>query len=202
MKTLFRHITAAVGMYVSLLGLVLAVRPAGAPFTQWQKVLLVIATVLFLVELSFGVAELSGHPERRFRQGRKQELRIRNFMFQWLKSNGRAVIFTRDLSWVDATDQQMQSLLTQKAGANELTVVLPTHTSTTLALEAAGATVVTYENLDYVIQSRFTLIGMGRAGSRVAVGHSSEGTHVIQIANATDPVFYLAEDLVEIMKRM
>lgn len=123
-------------------------------------------------------------------------------MYRWLDHDGRVAIFTRDLSWALPSDTELLGLMTRKSRAHELTIVIPNHTTLTQQLESDGADIVTYPNLNYIIQSRFTFSRLGRAGARVAIGHLDSDTHVIEIADASDPTFYLAGDLLEIMRRI
>jgi hypothetical protein len=202
MRSLFRQILAGFATYGSLVAVVYTVKPAGEGFSNWQTGLLAAATLALITDVGLAIWEYSRRPERRFRPGPRQKTRIRDFMFDWIGSAGRVAIFTRDLTWVDEADQELMQLLQQKARRSELTVVLPEHTGLTRDLESTGAKIVTYPTLDYTIQSRFTLVNVGRAGARVAVGHSDDGAHIIRIAGSDDPSFYLAEDLVEIVKRV
>jgi hypothetical protein len=199
---LLRQLIISVGTYGTLVALVFTLKHEGKPFSTWQQVLFWSAMAIFAADVVFIVRGYTQRPQRRFRQGVRQQRRIRDFMHAWLSTGARVAVFSRDLSWVKDNDDEMRSLLLKKARNDELTVVVPASTSLTRELGDAGAEVVTYPDLDYVIQSRFTLVGIGRAGGRVAIGHSQEGMHVIDVLDAPDPAFYMADDLVEVMRRI
>jgi hypothetical protein len=200
--SLFRQVVASIGTYASLVGLVYSVKPAREGFSDIEKLGLLAGTVLMLLDVGLALREYSTRAERRFPAAADQRKRIRDFMFNWIGNAGRCVVFTRDLSWVEPHDVELVRRLHDKCLRRELTVVLPEHTSFTRELEGRGAEVVTYPALHYTIQSRFTLVDFGRAGARIAVGHGANGTHIIRIADSADPAFYLAEDLVELMRRL
>lgn len=202
MRSLFRQILAGFATYGSLVAVVYTVKPAGEGFSNWQMGLLAAATLALITDVGLAIWEYIRRPERRFRPGPRQKTHIRDFMFDWIGSAGQVAVFTRDLTWVDEADQELMQLLQKKARNSELTVVLPEHTALTRYLASIGAKIVTYPTLDYITKSRFTLVDVGRAGARVAVGRSDDGAHIIRIAGSDDPTFYLAEDLVEIIKRV
>jgi hypothetical protein len=197
-----RQLVTSIGTYGTLLALVYSLKQTGRPFTRWQGVLLLVGIALLAADLGFIVRDYVKRPQRRFRRTAKQERRIRDFMHAWLGSNGRVAVFSRDLSWVKHDDHALRELLLAKARARELTVVVPAPTPLTDNLAVEGAEIVTYPDLDFVIQSRFTLIGLGRTGGRVAIGHTQDGVHVIDQLDAPDPAFFMANDLVEVMRRI
>jgi hypothetical protein len=130
----------------------------------------------------------------------RDDKKIRDYLYRWIKGGGRVVIFTHDMTW--AADQEMQDLLISKSRVNELTICLPHAIALTDLLQKGGASIITYENLDYVPTSRFTIIQDGRNDSQVAVGRRINGRHIIEeyVAGA-HPVFAIAKDLVEILRR-
>jgi hypothetical protein len=201
-RSFLRQLTGSILTYASLIGLVYAVKPPDEGFSSWEKLLLAGATLVVLIDLALTVAKYLGRPERRYPSGRRQQKKIRDFMYNWIDSLGRVAVFTRDLTWVDSRDTTLITLLEHKAMNDDLIVVLPRHTDLTQRLQEIGADVITYPDLDYVIQSRFTVVGIGRAGSRVAIGHADGNSHVIEIVSSDNPSFYLAEDLVEVMRRI
>ena len=202
MPSLVRQLVTAVSTYGSLIALVYAVKPPSAGFSAFEKGLLAAATLVLVADVVLSTFEYSRRGERRYRRGPKQSIKIRDFMCDWISNEGRVVVFTRDLTWVKEADRDLLTLLESKARSADLTIVLPHHTPLTQHLEAVGAEVVTYPRLGHTIQSRFTVVGLGRGGARVAIGHNHGGDHVIRLAGPDDPAFYLAADLVEIMKRM
>ncbi len=127
---------------------------------------------------------------------------IRRFMFDWISQDGRVCIYTRDMSWAQE-ETQITELLKQKAGRGELTLCLPHRIPLTDRLEADGARVYTYSNLNYAPLSRFTVVRAGREDAQVAIGRSIKGVHTISTySRGEHSVFALAEDLLEFVERL
>jgi hypothetical protein len=119
-------------------------------------------------------------------------------MCRWVSSGGRVVIFSRDMSW--ANEDQVRRILLEKAESGELTVFLEHAIPLTDELRERGATIVTYQSLGHIPRARFTIVGYGREGARVAVGVHENGYHVIQeYRNGFHPFFAVAEDLVRFL---
>lgn len=127
---------------------------------------------------------------------------IDEYMFNWISQDGRAVIFTRDMSWADSIG--MIDMLKAKANKQELTIVMSHSTNLTNELKAYGAEIVLYGGVDFIPSSRFTIIRDGRSDARVAIGRRySNGEHVIEeFDNSTHPLFSVATDLVSVLKKL
>jgi hypothetical protein len=124
---------------------------------------------------------------------------IADYMYAWLHRGGRAAIFSRDMSWT--RDPRIMSLLREKAERHELILCLPRQVEVATALAAHGAELLLYPDLNHTPQSRFTIIGYGRADARVAVGSIVNNRHVIREFQAGhDPFFAVASDLIEIIR--
>jgi hypothetical protein len=129
------------------------------------------------------------------------ESEVNNYMYDWISTGRRVVIFTRDMSW--ASDKRIIEVLTIKAHNNELTICLPQHIQLTQKLEHEGAQIVSYSQLEYTPQSRFTIINKDRADAQVAIGFRRNKKHVIQEYSSGDnAIFSLTNDLVEILSRV
>ena len=127
---------------------------------------------------------------------------IRNFMFDWISQDGRVCIYTRDMSWAQHEDR-IAELLTQKSERGELTLCLPQRIPLTDRLEADGARVYTYSNLDYAPVSRFTVVRGGREDAQVAIGRRINGVHTISTySRGEHSAFALAEDLLAFVERI
>lgn len=198
---LFRQWVTSITTFATLIALVYSLKGSSKDFTRPQQFLLFAAVIVLSIDIILTFRDFRGRTERRYRAGKRQTSRVRDFMYDWLRTGGRATVFSRDLSWIRSDDTSIRELMKQKAEQDELTVVVPKSTALTRELQNCGATIVTYEDLDYVIQSRFTLVGAGRPGARVAIGHAASGAHVIEVVDANHPAFYLAVDLVEVMGR-
>ena len=127
------------------------------------------------------------------------KVRIRKYLFDWIKSGGRVAIWTRDMSWVD--DEDMKQMLRGKAQARELILCLPKEIDKSDDLKQHGAEVFAYGTLE-APESRFTIINYGQAGSRVAMGRRRDSLHIIQEFSGADehPAFYMARDLVRLVQ--
>jgi hypothetical protein len=117
---------------------------------QWQ----LFAAGICLFNVGAVVWEVVSHFQtapKRFRL--TQPEKIRRYMIKWLRSGGRCVIFTRDMTWVDATVQQ---ILTAKAKRHELTICIEHPLLIADALRAEGAEIISYGELGVVPKSHDT----------------------------------------------
>lgn len=196
MKQLVRNLIVSIGALASLVGIVLTIRPPSQPWTAWQIAFLTLAGLFGLVSIVLDVIEFKARPVKSYRTSQQ----VVDYMRNWLGNSGQAAVFTRDLSWVD--DETTRKLLETKSRKRELTLVLPREIPLTRKLEKLGAEVVYYPNIDYIIKSRFTIINMNRNDTRVAIGQSVGGRHKIEELSAgEEPAYYLAQDLLELVKR-
>lgn len=120
--------------------------------------------------------------------------KIAAFLCEQLKKAGRVAIFSRDISWV-ISGSEAEKLLLQKAKLKELVLFVQTTTSIAQNLANAGAEVRTYQKFSgYKPKSRFTVLDYEKTGSRVLIGYSSNGEHLIDEFNDSDKAIV---DLVE-----
>jgi hypothetical protein len=123
------------------------------------------------------------------------------YLCTWLSSGGRAAVFSRDLSWV-TNGSQAETILRRKAANGELVVFVGRRTPLIAALAAEGASIHDYSSLDFNPTARFTIVDLGRAGARMAIGLTKEGKHVIWEYDADDhAIMALAADLVALAER-
>ena len=135
---------------------------------------------------------------KRFRLTRQDK--IRRYMIKWLRSGGRTVTFTRDMTWVDATVQQ---ILLAKAQRHELTMCIEHPLPIADALQREGAEIISYGELGVVPQSRYTIIDFEKHGARVAVGGAVGHHHVIQVfRDGEHPFFAVSLGLSASIKRL
>jgi hypothetical protein len=180
-------ITAAVRLYLSL------------PTELSNEFLWQIGTALIcfcnVAAILWEVYSYFRSAPKRFRLS--QQDKIRSYMIRWLKSGGRAVIFTRDMSWVD---ESVKGILLAKARQHELTICIEHQLPIADELLQAGANVISYADLGVVPQSRYTIIDFEKHGARVAVGGAVGKYHVIQeFRDGEHPFFAVAEDLAKIL---
>jgi hypothetical protein len=123
--------------------------------------------------------------------------KIRNYMIRWLQSGGRAVVFTRDMTWLN---ESVREILIRKAQNHELTLCIEHMLPIAKELEKEGADIISYGDLGVVPQSRYTIIDFEKHGARVAVGGAVGRRHVIQEFREGDhPFFAVAADLAKIL---
>lgn len=183
-----------IASYASILGLYFTLVPLDTPRSTLHWIILIAGIAAAVISV---LRDLRDH----LRSGPKvftDRARINEYMLQWIKSDGRTVIFSRDLSW--ATERLVVEELRKKAAQRELIVCIEHTIALTDELAALGAKIVTYQHLGHVPRSRFTIVGFGREGARVAVGVPQEGRHVIQeFESGKHPYFAVAEDLVKFL---
>jgi len=190
------QILSILGSSASLISLVFFFHPTGQSFTATEGILLGVGIMLTALAVALEVKRYIATQPKTF----KTKKTIRDYMFRWIESGGKVCIFSNDLSWVD--DDEMVSMLKQKAGKDELQICVPVMVPIAETLKTAGATILTYSPLKVVPQSRFTIINCGRMDAQVAVGRRVNGEHVVEEFGAGDhPVFAVASDLVELVTR-
>lgn len=125
---------------------------------------------------------------------------INKYMLNWISNEGRIAIFTRDISW--GSEPEIKPKLLEKAGRDELVIVLPESTELTKELEGIGAEIITYSGIDYTPESRFTIVHYGRNDAKVAVGaRNKKGIHEIEEYRNGHPFFSTTNDIIEILRK-
>ncbi len=186
-----------IGIAASLASLIYVFRQPGQPVSAVQGGVIGVVVVLLVLLIIF---DIRSHFRSRPRTFKSKE-DINNYMYNWISKSGRVAIFTRDMSW--AYENRIRELLHRKAENDELSICLPQHIPLTEELEQAGAQILSYEHLNYVPQSRFTIINKDRMDAYVAVGRWINDRLVIEeLALGQHPVFSVANDLVEIILRV
>lgn len=197
LRALLRKLIVDLGAYGSIIAMVVTLKKPEDPFTPWQIVLATIFTIFAIWSSAIDIMEYR-HGDRRKRLVGKRS--IRNYMYEWISSAGTAAIFSRDLTWVD--DKEMKAMLERKSANGELTIVLAKEVPLSRRLAKAGANVIYYDDFGYTIKSRFTIVNLNRIDSRVAIGKTVAGAHLVDEYSAEDgPILYMAQDLLEIMRR-
>lgn len=72
MGVLVRQLVAAVATYGSLVALVYAVKLPSGAFTSWEKLLLAVATLVFVADIGFSVNDFVRRRELRYGSGKRQ----------------------------------------------------------------------------------------------------------------------------------
>ena len=195
--TMFRIWLTWAAAAASAIGLVWTVRPTGTPVTGTQGAFLAALGGVFALAAVFDIRDHLRRQAKRY----KTKSEINSYMFRWISNAGRVVIFTRDHTW--AHDPNIRDLLFSKARKNELAICVPGDTELTRDLRSEGAEIITYSKLAYAPGSRFTIINDGRvADAAVAIGRQVNGVQIIEEFPIGDPVFAVAKDLVEVLRRI
>lgn len=182
-----------VASFCSVLGVYLTITPANDARPWWHWIVIALGAGLTLLIVFFEIREQRRHGAKIF----KSKDKINGFMYNWVSNGGRALIFSRDMSWVN--EEIMQLLLT-KARRRELTVCLEHSIDISERLKSEGAQIITYGNLGHIPRSRFTIVDFERDGARVAVGVGTKRGHLIQeFEMGSHPYFAVAEDLVKFL---
>lgn len=185
---------ATVASLASLLGLYFTLMPAANERPWWHLPLILFAVALSLGLIIAETMEYGTKAPKTFQTPAK----INEYMRAWLNSGGRSLIFSRDMSW--AQEPKTRAILVKKAQQGELVLCVEHEMPLAMELGAAGATIVTYGELNHVPRSRFTIVDFGKEGARVAVGAHLAGHHVIQeFQSGHHPFFAVAEDLATIL---
>lgn len=199
-KIPFSRAFSHLGTLASLLGVIYTLRPEGG-LTSWHIRWVIVAIVLFIIAIILDyISAKRKHVFMKYDDNWK--VKARKYMYKWIKRTDRVAIFSRDLSWVD---DEIKALLEEKAFNGELIICAPKHTDNglTKSLQEKKATVLTYDSLGYdEPQSRFTIAGYGKGGASIAIAHSPKDYHMIEEYSEGHPAFFMAKDLIEILKRM
>lgn len=192
--SLIQRLVASVGSQASLLALVLVFMPQPVDIYGWPGVLAIAATLFALVSICLEVsADKKAHNNRKTYR-KDDSIGIKAYMRSWIGDSGRAIIWTRDLSWAD--DDLTKKLLKEKAQEGNLTVCMPKMTELGEALRDAGAKVWIYGRPSFAAPaSRFTIAHYGNGGSQVAIGRGGRGIHVIEEIDSSHPALHMAVDL-------
>lgn len=127
---------------------------------------------------------------------------IKNYMKNWLNSNSRTVIVSRDMSWVSQNDE-VYNILLKKAKDDELTIIVKNSKDIIRDLKNHGAEVYEYNNIDFTPSVRFTFIHYGLGNPRLAIGFKDHEFHKIKEFEKCGAIEYaLAEDLFNLLKEV
>lgn len=192
MKKLFLPLLTQASSFASLLGLLFSLdnKIENYGIVQWGLLSLVVITLI--VSCYRVINDYNKNKPKIYEDKRT----IRDYMYNWINTDGRVLIFTRDLSWVD--DRDMEMLLKNKSENSELIICLPKRIDKIREFENLGATIIEYPQFNFTPQSRFTITHYDRADARIAVGKKiNNKNHIIEeYSNGEHPYFNVALDLV------
>lgn len=185
------------GTLASLIGIIFLLKTENNSFSFFMGVLMCLAIVLFAISI-YKEVKLYNSTKGIYC---KDENEINAYMYRWINNRGIVTIFTRDMSWANK-DQKMLELFRKKARNKELNIISDKNIGIISSLEKVGAKVYTYGELEYIPNSRFTLIRTGKTDSKVAIGKDKNGKHFIEEFGISDgDQFHIANDLVNFIKQ-
>ena len=161
----------------------------------------VIVVITFIIIAGMAILDIIyvGKNQPKKFKGKKRDAKIRRFMIDLLDGDGRCVVSSNDLSWVEQTAKEA---LLRKAQKNSLELLMPSVTDLSIELVSAGAEAHYYGDTGFKFRSRFTIVNTGRGDAWVAVGMGTSNAHIIRtITSNADPVFHMATDLVGLAER-
>lgn len=201
MRKLITILLVQLGQYVGLVSLYLSIIPISEtdPLSArpwWHYVLAAIYTAATIYVAYCEIFEYLETRTKEFTNVKK----INDYMKSWILKGSRVAIFSRDLSWAQQDEPEIQEILLKKARRRELYVFVEHETEFTNTLKSEGAEIRTYGPLQHIPRSRFTIIDFEQAGARVAIGQKRNNKHVIQeFQEGFHPCFSVAEDLVKVL---
>lgn len=196
MSRLWGNIFAVAASLASLLGLYFTLAPSGNDRPLWHLGLIAVAVVASVYLIVAEAVEYYHKAPKSF----KSNDAINTYMRNWLKSGGRSLIFSRDMSWAD--EPTTRDILISKANRGELVLCVEHEMPLATSLRQAGAKIIRYGELNHVPRSRFTIVDFEKDGARVAIGGHVNGAHLIQeYQSGQHPLFALADDLAKILMK-
>lgn len=192
--SLVTSLVVLVSAYASIGGLYLTVLPPSSDRPAWHWALIGIFIVLAVITIWTEIRRFMAERHKVF----GSVASINKYMCRLVQSTGRTVIFSRDLSW--SSEPEASQALKTKAASQDLTICLYHETSFSKELQALGANIILYGDSGHEPRSRFTIVGYGVEGSRVAVGSRQGNKQIVyEYAAGQHPAFALAEDLARII---
>ncbi|MBY5572206.1 hypothetical protein HFO55_34490 [Rhizobium leguminosarum] len=190
--TLFIRLVSVAATYASFYSLYFTFRPISQIDGIWETSLLCLTILLCCITIFVDArAYLIQRPK-----AYKKPSDVNAYMRSWLSARGRALVFSRDLSWAE-NDHATKQLMITKSKQRELIVVAEHKAPFTDKLRSSGAKVIYYEGIGYVPKSRFTITDFGKSDARVAIGGKINGVHIIEEHATSSVVFNLAQDLAQ-----
>jgi hypothetical protein len=166
---------------------------------QWRQLLLAVA---ILAACGLAYVDVVSWLRNRKKMYKTEE-EINNYMRGLLKRGGSANIFACNLSWVTP---DVEGFLMDRAKSNKvLKLYVPRHNDVTRQLASKGIRIVTYTDLDYTPEVRFTLLNPEEPGSSIlAIGKGTVPKFVIEEFTDVDNarMISIARDLFRILDRV
>jgi hypothetical protein len=166
--------------------------------SPWRKLLLLIAILATCALAYLDVVSWVRNRTKIY----KSEDEINVYMRNLLQRGGSANIFACNLSWVTPN---VRAFMIEHARCNKiLKLYVPRHNKITRDLASKGVHVITYENLGYTPEARFTLLNPDEPGSSLlAIGKGTVPRFVIEefTDNEHARMISIARDLFHILDR-
>ena len=146
--------------------------------------------IVWLIVLLYIGFEINSYISlRRKKITHSSAVKVHEYLYKWIETGGRTLIFTRDFTWAKSSPQ-MYSLLEKKAKNKELIICLLQKNEATEALEKCGAEV--YQHNVTSLKSRFTIVNYGTVSPRITVGSRDvNGNYINEQCNIkSNPYMY------------
>lgn len=154
---MLKNIILSIGTAASIISL------ATVNIPTWGKCIIVILGLICLGYMIYD--DYTNQKERLIVC--KSEMETRQYMHEWIRSQGKVCIMTRDLSWVDSDIEE-----TMIRKRDSMTIFAQKETELTKRLKSAGVTIHYYGGLGFEPQSRFTIIRYNRPDKQIAIANT------------------------------
>lgn len=188
MKSVINWIAVA----ASLIGLLFTLKPINGEFSFTQISVISLITLVVGSVAFFDIREELQRSAKKY----KDSAAINRYMHSMLSNSGKCEICSRDASWI--SDNNIYSILEQKAKRGELTFLVQKSTPKLASLTENGAEVIEYGSLGFDPVTRFTVVNAGNnASSYVAIGRRKPNEpHIIEELDSSHPTYSMARDLI------
>ena len=196
---IFIRIVGLISSFLAVISIFYSPFANSTPLEAWRVVIITILSLMMLASVVFDIYDYYKAKPSCF----KKEQDIKNYMYNWISTEGKVVLFSNDLSWVNSA---IKELLLKKAKQHELTICLSSRIELTNELEASGASIFTYSNLNFKPNSRFTIIKENKDDRQIAISKSIKTKninhhYIYEYQNGGPiPIVTLAYDLVNLIK--
>lgn len=191
MKTL-----SVISGIASILGLIIAIfcnKQGNLSWIEWMSLVILCLSSIYLWY------DWYIHKPQSFDSDDKKN--IDEYMLKLFSSRDSIFIFTINMSW--AENPEIVEQLKFKAKQKQLTICLPKIIEKAKELKKDGARVIEYNYMNYIPQSRFTIIRYNTIGAKVSVGRTVGDIHNIEEYDNGKHIFFsLAMDMANMLTEL
>lgn len=180
----------------SILGLIIAIfcnKQGNLSWIEWMSLIILCLSSIYLLY------DWYTHRPQSFDCNDKKN--IDKYMLKLFSSRDPIFIFTNSMSWAENPDIMKQ--LKYKAKQKQLTVCLPKIIEKAKELKKDGARIIEYNYMNYIPQSRFTIVRYKSFSAKVSVGRTIDDIHTIEeYGNGKHIFFSLATDMANMLTEL